>query len=82
MDDGGGGGAAVCEGVDVGHDVVPELALLLRCHGKVDVLHVALHLLDLGIGDGQAQSLGRTTRVEEINKLNMVEKSQSTLQRI
>lgn len=62
MDDGSGGEAAVCEGVDVGHDIVPELALLLRRHGEVDVLFVALHLQNLGVRDGQTQSLRRTTR--------------------
>ncbi len=61
MDDGSSGGAAVCEGVDMSHDVVPELALLLGRHGEVDVLFVALHLQDLGVGDGQTQSLRRTT---------------------
>lgn len=57
MDDGCSGGAAVSEGVDVCHDIMSELALLLRRHGEVDVVLVALHLLDLGVGDGQAQSL-------------------------
>lgn len=61
MDDGSGGGAAVCEGVDMGHDVVPELALLLGRHGEVDVHFVALHLQNLGVGDGKTQSLRRTT---------------------
>lgn len=59
MDDGSGGGAAVCEGVDVSHDVVPEFTLLLGRHGKVDVHFMALHLLNLGVRDGQTQSLRR-----------------------
>lgn len=57
MDDGRSGGAAVCEGVDVRHDIVSELPLLLRRHGEIDIVLVALHLLDLAVGDGQAQSL-------------------------
>lgn len=57
MDDGCSGGAAVSEGVDVRHDIMSELALLLRRHGEIDIVLVALHLLDLGVGDGQAQSL-------------------------
>lgn len=65
VDDGSGGGAAVCEGVDVSHDVVPELALLLSRHGEVDVLLVALHLLDLGVRDGQTQILRRTAMKTE-----------------
>lgn len=60
VDDGSSGGAAVCERVDVGHDIVPELALLFGRHGKVDVLFMALHLLNLFVGDGQTQSLRRT----------------------
>lgn len=60
MDDGCSGGAAVCEGVDVRHDIVSELALLLRRHGEINIVLVALHLLDLAVGDWQAQSL-RTT---------------------
>ncbi len=60
VDDGSGSGAAVCEGVDVGHDIVPELALLLGRHCKVDVLFVALHLLNLSVCDGQTQSLRKT----------------------
>lgn len=65
MDDGSGSGAAVCEGVDVGHDIVPELALLLGRHGEVDVLFVALHLLNLGVRDGQTQSLRRRAKKTE-----------------
>lgn len=61
MDDGRSSGAAVCEGVDVGHDIMSELALLLSRHGKVNVLFVTLHLQNLGICDGQTQSLRRTT---------------------
>lgn len=57
MDDGSCGGAAVCEGVDVSHDIVPEFTLFLCRHGKVNVLCVVLHLHDLGICDGQTQSL-------------------------
>lgn len=45
------------EGVDVSHDVVPELPLLLGGHGEVDVLGVALHLLDLSVRDRQTQFL-------------------------
>lgn len=59
MDDGSSSGAAVCEGVDVSHDIVAELALLLRCHGEVDVLCMALHFLNLAVCDGQTQSLMR-----------------------
>lgn len=61
VDDGSGSGAAVCEGVDVGHDIMPELALLLSRHGEVDVFFVAFHLLNLGVCDGQTQSLRKTT---------------------
>lgn len=57
MDDGRGRRAAVRKGVHVRHHVVPELALLLGRHGEVDVLLVALHLLDLGLCDGQTQRL-------------------------
>lgn len=53
VDDGSSSGAAVCEGVDVSHDVVPELALLLGRHDEVYVLFVALHLQNLGVCDGQ-----------------------------
>lgn len=60
MDDGRSRRAAVGKGVHVRHHVVPELALLLRRHGEVDVLLVALHLLDLGLCDGQAQRLEDT----------------------
>ena len=59
VDDGSGSGAAVCERVHVSHDVVPELALFFGRHDKVNVVRVALHLLDLGVGDGQTQSLRR-----------------------
>lgn len=62
MDDGRSGGAAVSEGVDVRHDIMSELALLLRRHGEIDIVLVALHLLDLGLGDGQAQSLRAKVR--------------------
>lgn len=62
MDDGCSGGAAVSEGVDVRHDIMSELALLLRRHGEIDIVLVALHLLDLGVGDGQAQSLRTKVR--------------------
>jgi len=64
-DDGRGGGAAVREGVHVGHDVVPQLALLVGRHGEVDVVHVALHLDHLRLADGQAQLLrGGAGRLE------------------
>lgn len=53
VDDGSCSGAAVGEGVDVGHDIVPKFALLLSCHGEVDVLHMSLHLRNLGISDGE-----------------------------
>lgn len=69
MDDGRGRRAAVREGVDVRHDVVSELALLLCRHGEIDVVLAAFHLLDLGVGDGQAQSL-RTT-VHKRAKVNL-----------
>lgn len=59
MDDGGSRGAAVCEGVDVSHDIVPELALFFSCHGEVNVLGVALHLHNLHVRDGQTESLRR-----------------------
>lgn len=58
VDDGSGGGAADCKGVDVSHDIVPELSLFLSRHGEVYVVCVALHLLDLSVRDGQIQSLG------------------------
>lgn len=61
VDDGSGGRAAVSEGVDVSHDVVPELTLLLRRHGEVDVLFVALHLQNLSVRDGKTQNLRRRT---------------------
>ena len=57
MDDWRGSGAAVGEGVHVSHDVVPELAFFFGRHDEVNVVRVALHLLDLGVGDGQTQSL-------------------------
>lgn len=57
VDDGSSRRAAVREGVYVSHHVVPELALLLGRHGEVDVRLVALHLLDLGLCDGQTQRL-------------------------
>lgn len=57
MDDGGCSGAAVGKGVDVGHDIMTKFALLLSCHGKVDVLHVSLHLSQLLISDRQPQLL-------------------------
>lgn len=57
VDDGRSRGAAVRKGVHVGHHVVPQLALLLGRHGEVDVLLVALHLLNLGLCDGQTQGL-------------------------
>lgn len=60
VDDGSSSGAAVCECVDVGHDIVPELALLFGRHGEVDVLFMAHHLLNLFVCDGQTQSLRRT----------------------
>lgn len=60
MDDGSGPRAAVREGVHVCHHVVPQLALLLGRHGEVDVHLVALHLLDLGVRDGQTQGLEDT----------------------
>lgn len=70
MDDGSSSGAAVCEGVDVSHDVMPELPLLLCRHGKVNVVFVALHLQNLGVRDGQTQSLRRmkTERVAQWGK--------------
>lgn len=61
MDDGCRSRAAVCEGVDVGHDIMSQLALLLSRHGKVNVLFVSFHLQDLGVSDGQTQGLRRTT---------------------
>lgn len=60
MDDGSSCRAAVREGVHVRHHVVPELALLLGCHSEVNVLLVALHLLDLCLCDGQPQRLEDT----------------------
>lgn len=57
MDDGSSGGTAVCEGVDMSHDIVSEFAFLFSRHDKVNVLRVALHLQDLSVGDGQTQSL-------------------------
>lgn len=58
MNDGSRAGAAVCEGVDVRHHVVPEFTLLFSRHGEVDVVGVRLHLLDLSVSDGQTQNLG------------------------
>lgn len=60
MDDGCSCGAAVCEGVDVGHDIMSELAFLLGRHGKVNVPLMAFHLLNLGVRDRQTQSLRKT----------------------
>lgn len=60
MDDGRSRRAAVRKGVHVRHHVMPELALLLGRHGEVDVRLVALHLLDLGLCDGQTQRLEDT----------------------
>lgn len=57
MDDGCSSGAAVCEGVDVSHDIMSELALLLGRHGEINIVFVTLHLLNLGVGDGQTQNL-------------------------
>lgn len=59
MDDGSRSGTAVSKGVDVSHDIVPEFTLFVCRHGKVDVVRVALHLLDLGICDGQTQILNK-----------------------
>lgn len=39
------------EGVDVPHDVMPELGLLLGGVVPVDVVHLASHLFQLLIGD-------------------------------
>lgn len=79
MDDGRGGGAAVREGVHVRHDVVPELALLLGRHGEVDVALAALHLLDLAVGDGQAQSLGSRGHERAKVTVNIIEEAALTL---
>ena len=62
VDDGSSSWAAVGEGVHVSHDIMTELLLLLRRHGEVDVICVALRLCHLGIGDGQAQSLQEERR--------------------
>ena len=55
VDDGHGVGAVGPVGVDVGHHVVAELLLLLGGQVVVDVVTFPLHLIDLGLGDGQAQ---------------------------
>lgn len=70
MDDGCSSGAAVCEGMDVGHDIMSELALLLSRHGEVNVLFMALHLQNLGIRDGQAQSLRKIAIKTEKRKID------------
>lgn len=57
MDDGCSSGAAVCEGVDMSHNIMSELALLLSRHGEINIVFVTLHLLNLGVGDGQTQNL-------------------------
>lgn len=82
MDDGSCVGAAVCERVDMSHDVVPEFALLLRCHGKVDVVCVALHLQNLGVCDGQTQSLkDREAEGDEEERHRQKEKQEGGRQR-
>jgi hypothetical protein len=53
VDDGHGLGAHGAKGVDVGHDVVPHLLLLLLGHGKVDVIEMRTHLRQLLLRDGQ-----------------------------
>lgn len=65
MDDGSSSGAAVCKGVDMSHDIVPELTFLFSCHHKVNILCMALHLLDLGVCNGETQSLKRATMKTE-----------------
>ena len=50
-------GRGVAEGVDVPHDVVAELRLVLVGLGEVDVVEVVLHLLDLLVGDVEAELL-------------------------
>lgn len=53
VDDRSSSGAAVCEGVDVSHNIMPELPFFFSCHGKVNVLCMALHLQNLSVRDGQ-----------------------------
>ena len=47
VDDVAGGRGGVAEGVDVGHHVVAELALVLVGAGEVDVVEVGAQLLEL-----------------------------------
>ena len=55
VDDGHGLGALGAKGVDVGHDVVAQLLLLLGRQFIVNVGEMGLHLVNLLLGDGQAQ---------------------------
>ena len=55
VDDGHGIGAPSAVGMDVGHNVVAQLLLLLLGQVIVDVVLLPLQLVDLPLGDGQAQ---------------------------
>ena len=59
MDDGLGLGAGLAEGEHMGHHVVPDLVLMRRGGGIVDVVNVLAHLLNLLVADGDAQLLLR-----------------------
>ena len=59
VEDGHGTGALGAVGVDVGHHVMAELPLLLLGQVIVDVVLLPLQLVDLPLGDGQAQFLLR-----------------------
>ena len=55
VDNGHRAGAEVAIGMDMGHDVVPQLPLIPGRGGVVDFILVRLHLVDLGLCDGQPQ---------------------------
>ena len=59
VDDALCGGAAVAEGVDMGHDIVAEFAFIFGGEGEVFVgdLEVRFHLVDLFVGDVEAAGL-------------------------
>ena len=59
VDDGLGLGADLAEGEHMGHHVVPDLVLMRRGGGIVDVVNVLAHLLNLLVADGDAQLLLR-----------------------
>lgn len=60
MDDGTGSRTLGSKDVDVGHNVVPSLALLFFGRLEVDLVHVGLHFCDLSVGNFQTQFLSST----------------------